>query len=215
MSTLTKESSSPVKVVQVLADFRLGLPRMGTVFVSARRHTIQVYRTAKGLEGKCKECSCRGGCPAMHDAMRAVEILAGAWERRPFSHVQARIEADLRSGPLAEPEEPGIRPYDGLARDTCEADLVPINIPPWAYDEQSIRRPVVDAEIAQNVWHELQHRLNRLLGAPIHAEPSYRPPVHKYYRASWELDRGMTHAAFELDLLSDLDEHGQLDAFDP
>src|SRR5574337_699572 len=91
MSTLTKESSSPVKVVQVLADFRLGLPRMGTVFVSARRHTVQVYRTAKGLEGKCKECSCRGGCPAMHDAMRAVEILAGAWERRPFSHVQARI----------------------------------------------------------------------------------------------------------------------------
>jgi hypothetical protein len=51
-----------------------------------------------------------------------------------------------------------------------------------------------------------------VLGVRIYAEPSYDSPVHKYYRASWELDRGITHAAFELDLLIDLDDHGQLDA---
>ena len=215
MSTLTKESSSPVTVAQVLADFRLGLPRMGTVFVNARRHTVQVYRTAEGLGGKCKKCTCQGGCAAVLDAIRAVEILADAWERPPFSRIQARIEADLRSSSLTESEEPGIRPYDGLARDICEADLVPIHIPPWAYDEQSTRRPVVDAEIAQDVWYELRHWLNRLLGGRIHPEPSYRPPIHNYYRASWEPDRGMTHAAFELDLLTDLDEDGQLDTFVP
>jgi len=116
---------------------------------------------------------------------------------------------------LTELEEPGIRPYDGLARDTCEADLVPLQVPPWAYDEHSTRRPLVDAEIAQDVWYELQHGLYRLLGGRIHAEPSYRPPIHKYYRASWELDRGMTHAAFELDLPTDLDEDRQLDALAP
>ena len=212
MSTLTKEMSSPVMVAQVFADFRLGLPCMGTVFVSTRRHRVQMRRTAKGLEGTCQECRCRDGCGAVHDAICAVETLADAWERPPFSRVQARIEADLRSGPLAETEKSEIRPYDGLARDTCDADLVSIQVPPWAYDEQSVRRPVVDAEIAQIVWHELQHRLDRVLGVRIYAEPSYHSPVHKYYRASWELDRGITHAAFELDLLIDLDDHAQLDA---
>ncbi|OLC28448.1 MAG: hypothetical protein AUH31_09240 [Armatimonadetes bacterium 13_1_40CM_64_14] len=215
MSTLTKESSSPVKVAQVFADFRLGLPRMGTVFVSARRHRVQVSWTAKGLRGMCKKCTRQDGCAAVFDAIRAVEILAEAWERPPISRIQARVEADIQSDPLTEPEQPRIRPYDGLARDICQADLVPIHIPPWAYDEQGTRRPVVDAEIAEDVWYELQHRLNRLLGYRIHAETSYRPPVHKYYQASWELDRGMTHAAFKLDLLTDLDEDGQLDAFAP
>ena len=215
MSTLTKEISSPVMVAQVFADFRLGLPRMGTVFVSTRRHRVQVHRTARGLEGACQECSCRDGCDAVDDAIRAVEILADAWERLPFSRVQARIEADLRSSPLAETEEPGIRPYDGLARDTCDADLVSIQVPPWAYDEQGVRRPVIDAEIAQTLWHELQFGLDRLFCCRIRAKPSYSPPVYRYYRASWEPDRGMTHAAFELDLLIDLDEHSQLDTLAP
>ncbi len=215
MSTLTKEGSNPVMVAQVFADFRLSLSRMGTVFVGTRRHRVQVHRTAKGLEGTCQESSCRHGCAAVRDAICAVGILAEAWERPPFSRVQARIEGDLRSAPLAGTEEPGIRPYDGLARDTCEADLVPDHIPPWAYDEQSTRRPVVDAEIAQDVWYELQHRLDHLLGGRIHAERCYRPPVHKYYRASWELDRGMTHAAFEPDLLTDRDDDGQVDASAP
>ncbi len=215
MSTLTKEIGSPAMIAQVFADFRLGLPRMSTVFVSTRRHRVQVYQTAKGLEGTCHECSPRDGCTAAHAAICAVEILANAWERPPFSRIQARIEADLPSGPRDETEEPGIRPYDGLARDTCDADLVPIQVPLWAYDEHNLRRPVVDAEIAQAVWHELQHKLDRLLGARIHAEQSYHSPVHKYYRASWELDQGMTHAAFEHDLLIDLDEQGQLDELAP
>ncbi len=215
MSTLTKETGSPVMVAQVFADFRLGLPRMSTVFVSTRRHRVQVYQTAKGLEGTCQDCSSRDGCAAAHDAICAVEILADAWERPPFSRVQARIEADIRSGPRDETEKPGIRPYDGLARDTCAADLVPIHVPLWAYDEQNLRLPVVDAEIAQTVWHELQHKLDRLFGARIHAEPSYHSPVHKYYRASWELDRGMTHAAFELGLLMDFNEGDQVDDLAP
>ena len=215
MSTLTKEIGSPVMVAQVLADFRLGLPRMGTVFVGTRRHRVQVHRTATGLEGTCQECSSRDGCAAVRDAICAVETLADAWERPPFSHVQARIEADLRSGRLTETEGTGLRPYDGLARDACEADLVPIHIPPWAYDEKSIRRPVVDAEIAQDIWYELQYRLSLLLGARIHAEPSPRPPVLRYYRASWEMDRGMTHAAFEPGLPIGLDEQNQLNALAP
>ena len=33
MSTLTTEDSSPVKVAQVFADFRHGMPDSGTVFV--------------------------------------------------------------------------------------------------------------------------------------------------------------------------------------
>ncbi len=214
MSTLTKEIGSPVMVSQVFADFRLGLPRMGTVFVRTRRHRVLVHQTAKGLEGTCQECGCRDECAA-HDAVCAVKLLADAWERPPFSRVQARIEADLRAGPLAETEEPGIRPYDGLVRDTCDADLVPIHVPPWAYDEQNVRRPVVDAEIAQTVWHELQGSLDRLLGVRIHTEPSYRSPVHEYYRASWELDRGTTHGVLEIDLMIDLDEHGQLDGLAP
>ena len=215
MSTLTKESGSPIRVVQVLADFRSSLPRIGTVFVSPCGHRVQVYRTAKGLGGRCKECTCRAVCATTVDAIRAVEILADAWERPPFSRIQAQIEADLSSRPSTEPEEPGMHPYDGLARDTCEADLVPIHIPSWAYDEHSIRRPLVDAEIAQDIWYELQNGLSRLLGGRIHVEPICRPPVHKFYRASWELDRGMTRAAFELDLLIDLDEDGQLEAIAP
>ncbi len=215
MSTLTKEIGSPVMVSQVFADFRLGLPRMGTVFVRTRRHRVLVHQTAKGLEGTCQECGCRDECAVVNDAVCAVKLLADAWERPPFSRAQARIEADFRAGPLAETEEPGIRPYDGLARDTCDADLVTIHVPPWAYDEQSVRRPVIDAEIAQTVWHELQRSLDRLLGVRIHVERSCRSPVHKYYRASWELDRGMTNAAFEIDLLIDLDEDGQLEALAP
>jgi hypothetical protein len=162
-----------------------------------------VYWTAKGLGGKC---TCQNGCDAILDAVRAVEILADAWERPPFSRVQAGIEADLRWDPFAEPRELGTRPYDGPARDTCEADLVPLDIPPWAYDEQGIRRAVVDAEIARDIWCDLQLRLNRLLSGPMHADPRYPPPTHAYYRASWEPDRGMTHAAFDLDRLIDPDE---------
>jgi hypothetical protein len=214
MSTLTKEAGSPVSVAQVLADFRFGLPRVGTVFMGAGRHRVQVYRIVGGLGGKCKACTSRDDCTAISDAIRAIEILVGAWERPPFSRVQARIEEDLQPSSLTVMDELGSNPYDGLARDACEADLEPIHVPSWAYDEQSIRRPVADAEIAQEVWYELQQRLNRLFGGGVHAEQSRRLPVHKYYRASWELDRGMTYAGFELGLAV-TDKGGQPNAFAP
>src|SRR2546426_11367823 len=56
MSTLTTEDSSPVKVAQVFADFRHGMPNAGTVYFRAERHKVQVYRTVGGIMGKC-------GCP--------------------------------------------------------------------------------------------------------------------------------------------------------
>ena len=59
MSTLTTEDSSPVKVAQVFADFRHGMPDSGTVYVGVERHRVRVYRTAGGLLG---ECACPGGC---------------------------------------------------------------------------------------------------------------------------------------------------------
>lgn len=194
MSTLINEDSAPVSVVQVFADFHRGRPRFATVYVGKRRHKIEVCRTTASLVGTC---ACPRGCDAISDAIRAVEIMSDAWEQGPGNDVEDLYELERLENPNAGSEEPEHRPYDGLARDTCEADLVPIHMPPWVYDEKSIRRPVVDAEIAQGVWYELQHRLDRLLGNRILAEANYRPPVHKYYRASWELDRGMTHAAFQ------------------
>lgn len=208
MSTLTTEYSSPVKVAQVFADFRYGMPNSGTVYVGAERHKVQVYRTIGGLMGKC---ACPNGCAAIPDAIRAFEIMAEAWERTPRTRVQVRIELDSRPNPVAEPEQRERRPYDGLARATCEADLVPMDVPRWAYDERGIRRPLLEAEIARDLWCELQRTLDRLLGERKCEEPAHRSPVITYYRASWEPDWGMTHAAFEVDLQVGLDGEGQLE----
>ncbi len=86
---------------------------------------------------------------------------------------------------------------------------MPMDAPRWAYDERGIRRPILEAEIARDVWCELQRTLDRLLGDRKGVEPAHRSPVLKYYRASWEPDRGMTHAAFEVDLQVGLDEGSQ------
>lgn len=196
MSTLTTEDSSPVKVAQVFADFRDGMPDSGTVFVGAERHKVWVYRTAGGLMGKC---ACPGGCAAIPDAIRAVEIMAEAWERTPQSHARAGIEFGGRLNPVAEPEQRARRPYDGLARAMCEADLMPMDVPRWAYDERGIRRPLLEAEVAQDLWHELHRALGHLPGGSKRAEAD-RSPVIKFYRASWEPDRGMVDGAFDVDL---------------
>ena len=191
MSTLTTEDSSPVKVAQVFADFRHGMPDSGTVFVGTERHRVQMYRTASGLMGKC---ACPGGCAAIPDAIRAVEIMAEAWERTPRTRVQAGIELGSRLDPVAEPEQRARRPYDGLAWAMCEADLVPMDVPRWAYDERGIRRPMLEAEFARDMWYELHHGLDRLLGER-NVRPVNRTPLVTYYRASWGLDRGMVDAA--------------------
>jgi hypothetical protein len=193
MSTLTTEDSSPVKVAQVFADFRHGVPSLGTVYVGTERHRVQVYRTAGGLMGKCP---CPGGCGAIPEGIHAVEILAEAWERTPHARAWVWIQPDSRSDPDVEPEQPKRRPYDGPARIMCEADLVPMNVPGWAYDERGIRRPVIEAEIAQDLWHELHRAFDRLLGGRNGVQPAHRPPVLEYYLASWEPDRGLTDAAF-------------------
>lgn len=202
MSTLTTEDSSPVKVAQVVADFRHGMPDAGTVYVGVERHRVQVYRAASGLMGKC---SCPGGCAAIPEAVRAVEILAEAWERTPRTRTQASVDADSRPDPVAGPEQRERRPYDGLVRAMCEADLAPVDVPCWAYDERGIRRPVLEAGIAQDLWHKLHHALGHLLGERD-AEPVHLTPVIKYYRARWEPDRGMTGAAFEVDLRAGFDD---------
>lgn len=206
MSTLTTEYSSPVKVAQVFADFRHGKPNAGAVYVGAERHRVQVSRTVGGLMGKC---ACVSGCAAIPEAVRAFEVMAEAWERTPHTRVQTRIEIDSRPDPVAEPEQRERRPYNGLARATCEADLVSMDVPRWAYDERGIRRPVLEAEIARDLWYELHRALDRLFGDRNCGELSYRGPVSKYYRASWEPDRGMMHAAFEVGLQVGFDEEGQ------
>lgn len=206
MSTLITEYSSPVKVAQVFADFRHGMPIAGAVYVGAERHRVQVYRTVGGLMGKC---TCPNGCAAVPEAIRAFVIMAEAWERTPRTRVQARVDFDDRLDPVHEPEQRESRPYDGLARATCEADLVPMDVPRWAYDERGIRRPILEAEIARDLWYELQRALDRLLGGPRCAELGHQSPVIAYYRASWEPDRGMTHAAFEVGLQVGLDGEGQ------
>src|SRR2546428_633450 len=98
-------------------------------------------------------------------------------------------------------EQRARRPYDGLARAMCEADLVSMDVPRWAYDERGIRRPLLEAEIARDLWYELDHALGRLPGEPKRAEAD-RSPVIKFYRASWEPDRGMVDVAFDVDLPS-------------
>lgn len=208
MSTLTTEDSSPVKVAQIFADFRNGIPDAGTVYVGAERHKVRIYRTASGLMGKC---SCPGGCAAIPEAIRAVEILADAWERTPRSRAQDGIDADSRLDPVAEPEQRERRPYDGLARATCEADLVPMAVPGWAYDERGIRRPIIEAEFARDLWCELYRALDRLLGER-NVQPAHRIPLLTYYRASWEPDRGLTDAAFEVDLQVGLDDSLEVSA---
>ncbi len=205
MSTLTTEECSPAKVAQVFADFRYGMPNSGTVYVGAERHKVQIYRTAGGLMGKC---ACPNGCAAIPEAIRAVKIMAEAWERTPCTREQTTMELDGRPDPAAQPEQRERRPYDGLARGTCEADLLPMDVPRWAYDERGIRRPLLEAEIAEDVWFELQRALGRMLGEPEWVETAYRFPLINYYRASWEPDRGMTHP-FEVGLQVGLDEESQ------
>ena len=112
-----------------------------------------------------------------------------------------------KSGALTE-EQRARRPYDGLARAMCEADLVPMDVPRWAYDERGIRRPLLEAEMARDLWHELHRALGCLPGEPKRVEAD-QSPVIKYYRASWELDRGMVDAAFDVDLPFGLGDGGQ------
>ncbi len=193
MSTLTTEDSSPVKVVQVLADFRFGVPHSGIVFVGKERHRVQVGWSVSGLVG---ECDCPSGCAAVGDAIRAVEIMAETWKRTQHACVQTLREAQDRPHPNDEPQQLGYRPYDGSVRSVCEADLVPMDVPPWAYDERGIRRPLIEAEIAWGLWCELHRALDSLLRDRVRKEASLRFPVLRYYRASWEPDRGMTYKAF-------------------
>ncbi len=202
MSTLTTEECSPVKVAQVVADFRYGMPNSGTVYIGTDRHKVLVYRTASGFMGKCP---CPSGCAAISEAIRAVEIMAEAWGR---PRTQATTNLDGSSDPIAEPEQRKRRPYDGLARGICEADLLPIDVPPWAYDERGVRRPLLEAEVARDLWLELQGALSRVFGDPGWFEAVCRFPVVNYYRASWEPDRGMTHP-FEAGLQIGLDEETQ------
>ncbi len=203
MSTLTTEDSCPVKVAQVFADFRGGLPNSGAVYVGAERHRVQVYRTAGGLMGKCP---CPGGCGAIPDAIRAVEIMAEVWKRTPRARARIWIEPDSRFDPDVEPEQCKRRPYDGPARIMCEADLVSMNVPGWAYDEWGIRRPLLEAEIAQDLWYKLHRALDRVLGGRRWAESARWSPILKYYRASWEPDRGLTDVALGDDPQSGLDD---------
>ena len=140
--------------------------------------------------------------------IRAVKIMAEAWERTPRTRVQITMDLDGRPDPVAEPEQRERRPYDGLARGACEADLLPIDVPRWAYDERGIRRPLLEAEIAEDVWFELQRALGQVLGEPECAVAAYRFPLINYYLASWEPDRGMTHP-FEAGLQIGLDEESQ------
>jgi hypothetical protein len=197
MSTLITEDSSPVSVVKVFADFRHGRPDSGIVYVGARRHKIQVCRTTGGLVGTC---ACPGGCAAIPDAIRAVEIMGDAWERGARTGAEDSCEFGGRENPIAGPRESEHRPYDGLARATCEADLLAMDMPSWAYNEQGIRRPILEAEIAQELWYELHRAIDPLLGKHRCPRPAHRFPVIRYYRASWEPDRGMTDAAFEIDV---------------
>jgi hypothetical protein len=201
MSTLIAEYSSPVKVAQIFADFRHGLPSSGTVYVGAERHRVQVYRTGSGLMGKCP---CPGGCAAIPKAIRAVKIMAEVWDRTPLARTQRRVDLDSLWDPAAELEQRKRRPYDGLARIMCEADLAPMDVPCWAYDERGIRRPALEAEIAQDLWHELHRALGRLLGDLMWVQAAHQSPVIRYYRASWEPDRGLTHASFGDDSQSGL-----------
>jgi hypothetical protein len=203
MSTLTTEYSSSVKVAQVCADFRGGLPNSGTVYVGAERHRVQVYRTAGGLMGKC---ACSSGCAAIPDAIRAVEIMAEAWKRTPRARAWVWIQPDSRFDPDVEPEQRKRRPYDGPARIMCEVDLVPMAIPGWAYDERGIRRPLLEAEIAQDLWYELHRALDRVLGGRRWTQSARWSPILKYYRASWEPNQGLTDAAFGDDPQSGLDD---------
>jgi hypothetical protein len=209
MSTLTTEYSSSVKVAQVFADFRRGIPNSGTVYVGAEKHKVHVYRTIGGLMGKCE---CPSGCAAVPEAINAVKIMAEAWTRIPRTRVQAGIEIDRKLDSAAAPEQRARRPYDGPARIMCEADLVSLDVPRWAYDEQGIRRPVLEAELAQDLWHELHRALGRLLGGRKCTEAAHRSPAIKYYQASWEPDRGLTDAAFGDDLRSGFDDE-QLEEF--
>lgn len=206
MSTLTTEYSSPVKVAQVFADFHRGMPDAGTVYIGAERHKVQVFRTIGGLMGKC---ACPSWCAAIPEALRAFELMAQALARTPRTRVQAGLELDGPPDPVSDPQPYERRPYDGLARAACEADLESMDVPGWAYDERGIRRPILDAEIARTVWDELHRALDRLLGDRSPGEPANPGPVLRYYRASWEPDRGMTYAAFEVDYQVGLDEEGR------
>lgn len=206
MSTLTTEYGSPVKVAQVFADFRHGMPNAGTVYIGVERHRVQVFRTIGGLMGKC---ACPRWCAAIPEAIRAFEIMAEALVRPRRLRAQAVVERDGLSDPVSDSHAAERRPYDGLARATCEADLISIDVPGWAYDERGIRRPILEAEIARAVWDELHRALDRLLGGRRSTEPPYVGPVLRYYRASWEPDRGMTYAASEADHQVAFDEEGQ------
>lgn len=201
MSTLTSTSeSSPVKVMRVFANFRHGMPATGTVFVGAERHRVRLFRTAGGLMA---QCACSHGCPAGADAIRAFKSMVDAWERVLRTPAGADMVAIIASDAREEASQPAIRarPYDGLARSTCEADLQLLPIPPWAYDEHGLRRPLVDAQLAADVWHEVSRTLDRLLAEGSEAPATLSPSnVLRYYRASWEPDLGLSQTAYEVDL---------------
>jgi hypothetical protein len=84
-----------------------------------------------------------------------------------------------------------------------------MDVPGWAYDERGIRRPIFEAEIAQAVWDELHRALDRLLGGRRSTESSFGGPALRYYRASWEPDRGLPYAASEANYQIGLDEESQ------
>lgn len=213
MSTLTSTTeSSPVKVTRVFADFRRGMPDAGTVFVGEERHRVQVSRTAGGLMARCE---CPNGCPARPDAIRAFQIMTEAWGRIPRARAGPDSVKENGLDPQGVPDQQrrGGRPYDGLARAICEADLQPMPIPPWAYDEHGIRRPLCEAQVAADVWYQIDRALDRLLGecSADHAGRNHglddqrpgadgRPNVLQYYRASWDPDLGLSQRAYEVDL---------------
>ncbi len=208
MSTLTSSTnSSPVHVVKVIADFRNGMPDAGLVLVGKDRHPVRVFHTPAGLIARC---GCANGCTERAEAVRAVKVMAEAWGRTPRAVLTDDIAADMRLDPFAEldPERYDERPYDGLARMFCEADLAGDEVPEWAYEPNGIRRPAVDAPLAAVIWTELTRALDRVLGpGPKTCGPSL-PRVLSYYRASWEPELGLlAHHSYDVDLPFGFDEN--------
>lgn len=229
MSTLTSTTdSSPVRVMRVFADFRRGTPEAGVVFVGEERHRIHVSRTTGGLMAQC-ECPSR--CPARPEAIRAFEIMADAWARGRRARPEADTIAGMRGDLSSEWNRPRSesRPYDGPARATCEADLWSLSVPAWAYDEHGLRRPLCEALIAADVWHELHRALDRILSErPAESAESDhgfdghrvglrvglndRPDVFRYYRASWEPNLGLSQTAYETDFPVEFGEQDVVEA---
>lgn len=190
-------------VMTVIGDFGHGEPRSALVLVGAERHPVRVARAPGGL---LATCPCPNGCPARPQAIRAVRLMVEVWARPRRCAGAMETEADRRLDPRVEPDPQARdrRPYDGLARATCPADLVALPVPPWAYDPSGLRRPLRDAHLAADLWFELDRAVARALGAAPSA--ATRPRAAAYYAASWEPDRGMpAGGAYEVDLPADLD----------